>query len=643
VTEPPVPAAEPPTSVTELSVPVTSLGIRRLAEVLLSGRHPLLVGPGVDDLVLFEGEAITLRDALARIGRTFDIHVRLDPVDGLQVISGRDRYDEVMAEDRPDATGDGDTTAGRLEQLAAWEGPAQDDLGALRCLLTQSDVSVVAEVSWACLSFQDPDRHDEVARERIAALQRALGDAVTVGARRNTAIVTASRIERVPPVLLDTCSDLTVVDLGSPSRRERQHLLEDLLRDIPEARALPVVEREDAIASLASLTDGEPLRGVGAMLTYAQRSGRSLRDPHDVVRGYRSGRRREDPWGDLRTRLPQVAASIEERVVGQPHAVEAVTSALRGSVLGLQFGRAGSSATRRPRAVLMLVGPTGTGKTELAKALAESVFGDEAAYIRIDLNTYRSAHDVYRLVGSAPGFVGHESGGELTNALRHRPCSVLLLDEVDKAHAEVVTFLMAALDDGRLVDGRGRLVDLGDTIVLATSNVGAGDVRSVLEREGPHAPFGRIRRATLRAVHRTFADRPHDLGRFDRIVSFDVLRPSAVAALIERLLGAARFDDGPSLEHDIPAARRMAELVMADPDERVIGGRALRNAVQRDHQDLATWLATEAPTAATVRLTWEGRVALASADGGPFERVTPDDRHLTEVAPLSPSDDEELA
>ena len=165
-------------------------------------------------------------------------------------------------------------------------------------------------------------------------------------------------------------------------------------------------------------------------------------------------------------KLVHLEEALHERVVGQDEAVEAVANAIRRS-------RAGLSDPNRPIGSFLFLGPTGVGKTELARALAEYLFDDERAIVRVDMSEYQERHTVSRLVGAPPGYVGYEEGGQLTEAVRRRPYSVVLLDEIEKAHGDVFNILLQLLDDGRLTDGHGRTVDFRNTIVIMTSNLGS--------------------------------------------------------------------------------------------------------------------------------------------------------------------------
>ncbi len=159
-------------------------------------------------------------------------------------------------------------------------------------------------------------------------------------------------------------------------------------------------------------------------------------------------------------------AILHQRVIGQDEAVKAVSRAIRRA-------RAGLKDPKRPMGSFIFLGPTGVGKTELARALAESLFGDENAVIRIDMSEYMEKHSTSRLVGAPPGYVGYEEGGQLTEKVRRKPYSVVLLDEIEKAHPEVFNILLQVLEDGRLTDSKGRTVDFRNTLIIMTSNVGA--------------------------------------------------------------------------------------------------------------------------------------------------------------------------
>ncbi|MDQ7976200.1 AAA family ATPase [Paraburkholderia sp. SARCC-3016] len=218
-----------------------------------------------------------------------------------------------------------------------------------------------------------------------------------------------------------------------------------------------------------------------------------------------------------RERLLNMEERLHERVIGQDQAVQAVSDAVRRSRTGLQ-------ARHRPTAVFLFLGPTGVGKTELAKALAEVVFGDEEAMLRIDMSEYMERHAVSRLIGSPPGYVGYDEGGQLTERVRRRPYSVILFDEIEKAHPDVYNVLLQVFDDGRLTDGKGRVVDFSNTLIIATSNL-AADVIGGHARTGPGFLSGdavsTVQSGVMNVLRQHF--RPEFLNRIDDIILFKAL------------------------------------------------------------------------------------------------------------------------
>src|SRR5215475_12992421 len=286
-------------------------------------------------------------------------------------------------------------------------------------------------------------------------------------------------------------------------------------------------------------------------------------DVADVVSswtGIPAGRLLEGETG----KLLRMESELGKRLVGQARAVQAVSDAVRRS-------RAGISDPDRPTGSFLFLGPTGVGKTELAKALAEFLFDDERAVVRIDMSEYSEKHSVARLVGAPPGYVGYEAGGQLTEAVRRRPYSVILLDEVEKAHQEVFDILLQVLDDGRLTDGQGRTVDFRNTILILTSNLGSSDIANQALGEG-------TKRETVMAVVRaTF--KPEFLNRLDDIILFDALSTEELAEIVDLQVAALarRLAERRLTLNVTPAAREWLALTGFDP---VFGARPLRRLVQ---------------------------------------------------------------
>jgi ATP-dependent Clp protease ATP-binding subunit ClpB len=268
-------------------------------------------------------------------------------------------------------------------------------------------------------------------------------------------------------------------------------------------------------------------------------------------------------------KLMSMESRIGERLIGQLKAVRAVADAVRRS-------RAGISDPNRPTGSFLFLGPTGVGKTELAKSLAEFLFDDERAMIRIDMSEYSEKHSVARLVGAPPGYIGYEEGGQLTEAVRRRPYSVVLLDEVEKAHSEVFNILLQVLDDGRLTDGQGRTVDFRNTILILTSNLGSQFLADqTLDADTK-------RNAVMGVVRSAF--KPEFLNRLDEVVLFDALGTEELAKIVEINLARLnkRLADRRITVEATPAAKEWLALTGFDP---VFGARPLRRLIQTTIED----------------------------------------------------------
>ncbi len=280
-------------------------------------------------------------------------------------------------------------------------------------------------------------------------------------------------------------------------------------------------------------------------------------------------------------KLIRMEEELHKRVIGQDVAIEAVSKAIRRS-------RAGIKDPKRPAGSFIFLGPSGVGKTELARTLAEFLFGDEDSMIRIDMSEYMEKHAVSRLVGSPPGYVGYDEGGQLTEAVRRKPYSVLLLDEIEKAHPDVFNILLQILEDGRLTDAQGRTVDFRNTIVIMTSNVGAKDIaRNVsfgfaVTEDDTGASYEDMKGRIMGELKKVF--RPEFLNRIDEVIVFHKLSREEIREIIDLLIGRVRAQVA---EHELQLdlADEAKDLIAEKGWDPAMGARPLRRAIQRYIED----------------------------------------------------------
>ena len=265
-------------------------------------------------------------------------------------------------------------------------------------------------------------------------------------------------------------------------------------------------------------------------------------------------------------KLARMEEQLKDRIIGQEDAVQRVSDAIKRS-------RAGIADPNRPIGSFLFLGPTGVGKTELTKALAQYLFDDESALIRVDMSEFMEKHSVSRLIGAPPGYVGYEEGGYLTEAVRRKPYSVILLDEVEKAHPDVFNILLQVLDDGRLTDGQGRTVDFKNTVIVMTSNIGSHMIQSMVGQDSED-----IKEAVWEELKNHF--RPEFLNRIDETVVFHALNAGHIQeiAKIQIQILAARLAQQ-DLSLDVSAAA-LAELAKVGFDP-VFGARPLKRAIQQ--------------------------------------------------------------
>ncbi len=346
--------------------------------------------------------------------------------------------------------------------------------------------------------------------------------------------------------------------------------------------------RDQFLKRFAEGTEGMSLAALSDITELADRQQLGIRDIDDAVRCYQLGAL-DNPWRKdyLREKIRDALPFIEERVKGQHPAVVKTLDILKRSVMGMTGAQARSGGNR-PRGVLFFAGPTGVGKTELAKTLTQLVFGDERAYLRFDMSEFAESHSGARLLGAPPGYVGYDAGGELTNAVRDKPFSVVLFDEIEKAHPQILDKFLQILEDGRLTDGRGETAYFSETILVFTSNLGifvenrdgvrvqqvkAGDAYDVVEEKV---------RASIEDYFKFRLARPELLNRIgDNIVVFNFITPDVAERILDGMLHnvARRLLDEFKLKLAMSAAVRkaLAERCISDLSN---GGRGIGNALE---------------------------------------------------------------
>jgi ATP-dependent Clp protease ATP-binding subunit ClpC len=313
-------------------------------------------------------------------------------------------------------------------------------------------------------------------------------------------------------------------------------------------------------------------------------------------------------------KLMRMEEELHKRVIGQHPAIEVVSKAIRRS-------RAGLKDPKRPTGSFIFLGPSGVGKTELARTLAEFLFGDEDTMIRIDMSEYMEKHAVSRLVGSPPGYIGYDEGGQLTEAVRRKPYSVLLLDEIEKAHPDVFNILLQILEDGRLTDAQGRTVDFRHCIVIMTSNIGASEISrqfnigfSTSEDE-TGISYDDMKNRIMGELKKVF--RPEFLNRIDEVIVFHKLAKDEIKEIVDLLLQRIR-ESMAERELQLELSEEAKDMLVEKGWDPTMGARPLRRAIQRYIEDpLADFvLRSQVPSGSTVM------VEKPSEDGGePGEEV----------------------
>ena len=288
---------------------------------------------------------------------------------------------------------------------------------------------------------------------------------------------------------------------------------------------------------------------------------------------------------DENEKLKHLEETLHKRVIGQNEAVEAVSKAIRR-------GRVGLKDPNRPIGSFLFLGPTGVGKTELSKALAEALFGNETAMIRVDMSEYMEPHSVAKLIGSPPGYVGYDEGGQLTEKIRRKPYSVILFDEIEKAHPDVMNMLLQILDDGRLTDAQGRTVNFKNTVIIMTSNVGARAItdKNILgfsnnsknSNEEQEKEYETIKKDVMAELKKQF--RPEFINRIDDIIVFHKLTNEDIGKIIDIMLKQVqkRLKEQ---EYEVEIDSSVKELVAKKGIDTNYGARPLKRAIQSNVED----------------------------------------------------------
>jgi ATP-dependent Clp protease ATP-binding subunit ClpB len=484
-----------------------------------------------------------------------------------------------------------------------------DVLGSVRRVVARRDVASAFVLQNLDVELQ-PDRGEGPAE--YLRLRAAMNEAVVPRAReddkwpqaRNSVLVVTGDVSRLPAWFCQEDPRVKELRIARPDASERRLWLSMLRKQFKGASG------DADLEPLVGATEGLAGWHIDALARTSAIRNAPVQKISRLLDAYNFNVR-SNPWTQLDAGMVRESGKVlARRVIGQDIAVEAVAQVLQTAYAGVDFG---AQAGGRPRGVFFFVGPTGVGKTELAKAVAALIFGDESALARFDMSEYAQEHAAERLAGAPPGYVGYEQGGELTRRVQERPFSVLLFDEIEKANAAVLDKFLQILEDGRLTDGRGQTANFSQSLIIFTSNTGADGLAGLLAAAPPGGAvrYEDIQKHFKKKVKEAFDGirRPEIYGRLEPgVVVFDMLREQHVAGITTRLIDllaeSVQERHGVGLVVDRNAVLTWIEERMKDPEKQAYGGRMIRNEMEHVRAAYVRYYVTAQPPPGTqVQLT----------------------------------------
>ena len=603
-------------------------------------RQHLILYSNIHDQFLWQGNYQDMGGFLNAyfLNLGFDLIVRYDPVDGLTFPQSemRQLFDELarqrLAQSNKERLGQSSTPvapaadpmlppsranpAAVVQRLTSTYLSPDAAFAHLRAVISQPSTSVVAIADLGDMLTADPERYLVDERHLLMLLKKCTleGEVIREGhltGYRNTLILLASDLRRVPAWFYTSNPFVALVQVTRPNKEER---LQFILRfgqqgfyggdqiNVQRSNQEQLCDLERTAEEFAALTEGFQTMDLEAIrhTSWRERIPLSPKTVFRLVDFYKFGQR-DEPFEKISAdKIADAKEDLSQSVIGQPRAVEAVTTLLTSAKVGISLSNV-RGRNSKPKGIFFFVGPTGVGKTELAKSITRLIFGDEQAFARFDMSEYKEEHAAEKLAGAPPGFLAYEQGGILTNRILERPYSILLFDEIEKAHPKVMDKFLQILEDGRLTDGKGQTAYFNQTVIIFTSNIGASDltdpqtgaiirngIMTEVHRQGVSSfTYAQVDAHFRSEVHWHFTSR---IGRAellnrlgDSIVVFDLLRPEFVWKIGEkflRQLAESAWDKYRLLLLFQTSVLEVLSVNMQDADNLLFGGRRIKTLLE---------------------------------------------------------------